>query len=135
MDRMALLIRIAGLVQLLILAANVALPRRLALDDQLPRLAPIVRQMLLVHWGYILYAVLFFASLCLAFPADLAGASALGRALSTGLALFWLPRAVLQVAYYDRGFTRRHRIGHLLFVAAFVYLGGVFALAAAGAGR
>lgn len=132
MNALAPLIQIAGVVQLLILAANFALPKRLALDRFLPRLSPILRQMFLVHWIYILIVILLFSGVSLIFPDDLAGGSGLGRAFSAALALFWTSRLVVQLLYYDRAFLHRHRAGHLVFTAAFAYLGGVFALAALG---
>jgi hypothetical protein len=131
-SRHAFFVEFAGLVQVAIAAANVGLPRRLPLAQDLPRLSPIVRQMFVVHWVYVLGVLLLFSTLCVAFPEDLAGGSALGRALSAGLALFWLPRAILQLFYYDRGFTSRHRAGHLAFLASFVYLAAIFSLAALG---
>lgn len=128
-------IQVAGVMHLAVLAANFALPRRLAVRENVARMSPIIGQVFLVHWLYILIVLLLFAVLCLAFPGELAGESALGRFLSGFMAGFWLLRIVLQVLYYDRA-TRRANVGlDAAYLAAIGYFAVIFGLAAWGGVR
>ena len=123
-------IALAALPQLLIATANCFAPRLFAYRDNLARVTPIVRQIFVVHGVYIVLIVLGAAALCLAFPHELAGASALGRSLSAFLALFWGLRVAIHLGYYDRVLRRAHGIADRLFLAAFSYLTAVFTVAA-----
>src|SRR6185369_14484253 len=124
------LLQAAGVVQLAIVAANVVLPRKLSASEQLARLSPILRQVFIVHWVFIIFAVLsvFFAP-------DLAGMSLLGTVLSVCLAAFWLLRVAIQVFVYDAEIRRQHPLGNFLMTAACAFLAAVFTLAALGALR
>ncbi|HEV7403123.1 MAG TPA: hypothetical protein VGO11_09365 [Chthoniobacteraceae bacterium] len=125
-----LLTSLAGAGLLAIALANFFAPRMLKYGENLARVSPIVRQIFLVHSAYIVAVLLGQAALCFAFPEELAGRSALGRALSAFFALFWLTRFVLQAGYYDRAAKGEHPRLNLLFLAAFLFLGCVFALLA-----
>jgi hypothetical protein len=125
----------AAVPQLLIALANLFAPRTLRYADNLAHASPIVRQIFTVHCVYIVLVVLGAAALCLVFPSELAGGSALGRCLSAFLALFWGLRVAIHLGYYDRATRRAHPLFDLLFLAAFVYLAAVFAGAALAGGR
>jgi len=125
----------AGAVHLAIVAANFALPRRLRVQENAARLSPLLRQVLYVHWLYIVIVLLLFASLSFLFAADLAGGSPLGRFLSAAIALFWLLRIALQLFYYDREARRQSRLLDLLYLGALIFLSAVFGAAALGAGQ
>lgn len=125
---------IAGGVQLAIVAANFMLPGRLRVRENLRRLPPILRQVFLVHWGYILLVLLIFAALSFFFGAELAGASALGRFLSGAIATFWLLRFFLQLLYYDPITRRQFPWLDAAYCAALLFLAAVFGYAALGAG-
>lgn len=129
------LIRAAGVVQIGIALANAAIPRRLAVKQHITWLSPILRQVFLVHWLYILIVLAIFGGLSLVFAPDLAGASPLGRALSSCLAVFWGLRLVIQIFYYDSEVKRRYRLADAAMTMAVAFLGGVFAAAALGVAR
>ena len=122
-------IQLAGLIHLTVLAANFALPKRLAVRENVARLSPILRQVFYVHWMYILIVLLLFAALCLIFPGELAGASPLGTLLSAFMAAFWGLRVVLQLAVYDSSFRRANRLLDAAYLLALIYFTAVFALA------
>lgn len=124
----------AGVVHLAIVAANFALPRRLRVRENAARLTPILRQVLYIHWLYIVIVLLIFAGLCLLFGPELAGASPLGRFLSGAMAAFWLLRIPLQLFYYDRETRRQNGALDALYLLALTFLAGVFTAAALGAG-
>lgn len=125
------LLRLAGLLQFLVAAANLPLARILRFREEHARLSPLVRQIHEVHHAYVVGVLLLFAAASLAFPAELAG-SGLGRFLSGAIALFWGARVVLQRAYYDRAALRRHRAADLGFTFVFAGLAATYAAAALG---
>jgi heme O synthase-like polyprenyltransferase len=89
-----------------------------------------LRQIVYVHWAYILIVVGLFAALCFGFAVELAGASGLGRFLSGFMAGFWLLRIALQVFYYDRELRRENRGMDTLYVVSLVVLVGILGMAA-----
>lgn len=123
---------IAGGIQLAIAGANLILPRKLGYGRNLARVDPIIRQVFIVHASYIAFLLVAFAGLCFFFPAELAGATSLGTALSLGLAVFWAPRLVVQWIYYDPRVRRENLLAHLAFSAAIAYLIAVFTVAGLG---
>jgi hypothetical protein len=120
----------AGGVQLLIASANFFLPKELDYRGNLAKLSPIVREVFLVQAAYIVLILVAFAGLCFAFAGELAGGSPLGRALSAFLALFWGLRFCIQMLYYEASLKQRHPVLNGMFLLAFMYLTGVFAVAA-----
>jgi hypothetical protein len=120
----------AGAVHVGIMAANVPLPGRLRVRENLAEVPRFVRQIFYVHWVYIVIVLGMFAALCFGFAPELAGSSALGRFLSGFMAGFWLLRIVLQIFYYDRELRRAHWGLDLMYVGSLVVLVGVFGVAA-----
>lgn len=129
MSRIELLLSAAGLLQLVIAGANVALPGVLHYRENLARVSPIVREVFIVHAGYIVLVVVAFGVISLAFASELAGGSPLGRFLSGFLALFWFLRLPVQLAY-DPALRRKYRMLDVAFLAALVFLSGTYSLAA-----
>jgi hypothetical protein len=122
----------AGVLQLLIIAANFVLPEKLQCRENLARVSPMIREVFIVHWVYIVLVLGIFASLSFWFAPELAGASRLGRYLSAVIAAFWLLRVPIQLFFYDRETRRQNRFGDVIFLLAFSYLGVVFSVAALG---
>jgi hypothetical protein len=125
----------AGAVQLVILAANFFLPKKLRCRENLSRVSPMIRSVFVVHWVYIVLVLGIFSALSFWFAPELAGASRLGRFLSATIAVFWLLRVPIQLFAYDPELRRQNRLGDIIFLAAFSYLGVVFTVAALGIGR
>ena len=123
-------IRVAGAIQLLVAALNLALPRSLDYRRNLVRLSPIVRQVFVVHSVYIGLTLLIFGGLCVGFAGELASGTPLARYLMGCLALFWALRIGFQLLYYDRHWRRRHAWLDRLLLLAVGYLAVVCALAA-----
>lgn len=120
----------AGAIQAGIVLANITLPRRLRVREHLAGVPRFLRQVVYVHWVYIVIVVGLFATLCFGFAPDLAGASRLGRFLSGFMAAFWLLRVLLQVFYYDRELRREMPMLDALYVAMLALLVGIFGIAA-----
>jgi len=120
----------AGAVHLGIIAANVPLPGRLRVRERLAGVPRFMRQIFYVHWLYIVIVLGMFAALCFRFARELAGATAMGRFLSTFMAAFWLLRIGLQIFYYDPEIRRQNRALDTLYMVALVVLVAVFGTAA-----
>jgi hypothetical protein len=128
-------LRTAGVLELVVAAANLPLSWLLQFGREHARLTPIVRQIHRVHQVYLALMLVVFAAVSMAYPGELAAGEGLGRFLSAALALFWGARFAVQRLYYDRDFLRRHRLGDVVFSAMFAVLFGIYAAAAAGALR
>jgi hypothetical protein len=126
---------VAGAVQVLILAANFILPGKLNCRENLARVSPMIREIFIVHWAYIVLILGVFASISFWFAPELAGASRLGRFLAAVIAVFWLLRVPIQLFFYDPEVRRQNRLGDVIFLLAFSYLGVVFGAAALGIAR
>lgn len=126
---------VAGLVHLILAAANFLLPGILDYRTNLGGMRPIFRQIFVVHSIYLVLILLIFGTVCILFPRDLAGASSLGKFLCAAMALFWLLRVPLQLFYYDRELRRQRRLGDVAYTVAVSFLAIVFTVAASGALR
>jgi hypothetical protein len=125
----------AGAIQLAIIAANFALPKKLRCRENLVKVSPMIREVFVVHWLYIVLVLGIFTTLCFWFAPELAGGSRLGRFLSLAMAIFWLLRVPIQLFFYDREIRRQNRLADVVFLLTFSYLGIVFGAAALGALR
>jgi hypothetical protein len=125
----------AGVVQLIIIAGNFVLPKKLSCRDNLARVSPMIRGVFIVHWVYIVLVLGIFTSLSFWFAPELAGASRLGRFLSAVIAVFWLLRVPIQLFFYDPELRKQNRFGDVIFLIPFSYLGVLFSVAALGVVR
>jgi hypothetical protein len=125
----------AGAVQMAMIAANFALPKKLRCRENLVKVSPMIRAVFVVHWLYIVLVLGIFTSLCFWFAPELAGGSRLGRFLSAAMAIFWLLRVPIQLFVYDPEIRRQNRLADVAFLLTLSYLGIVFGAAALGAFR
>ncbi len=122
MNALLVLLWLAGFVQILIAASNLFLPRKLEYQKNLEHVAPIIRQIFVVHSVYIVGVLLLFAALTFGFASELASGKGLGRFLAAGIAVFWLFRAPVQLLYYDASLRRTNRLGDIAFITAALFL-------------
>ena len=127
--RMIELIWLAGGIHAAIVLANIPLPARLRVGENLAGVPGFVRQIFYVHWFYIVLMVGLFSGLCFGFARELAGGSSLGRFLSWFLAGFWLLRIGLQLFYYDPEIRRQNRGLDALYNVALIVLVAIFVMA------
>lgn len=120
------LIWLAGAVHAGIVFANIPLPRRLRVRENLAGVPAFLRQIFYVHWIYIVLVVGLFSALCFGFARDLAGASVLGRFLSAFVCGFWLLRVLLQWFYYDAEMRRANRLLDAVYLVALAALIAIF---------
>ncbi|HLM81747.1 MAG TPA: hypothetical protein VK302_14165 [Terriglobales bacterium] len=125
-------LRVAGAAQVGIILANFVLPHKLGCRENLARVSPMIREVFVVHWIYIVLVVGFFSSLCFWFAPELAEANGLARFLSASMAVFWLLRVPVQLFFYDSEVRRQNRVADVGFLLTFLLLGTVFGSAALG---
>jgi hypothetical protein len=113
---------LAGFVQIAIAFANLFIPKKLDYKANLSRVAPIIRQIFVVHSVYIVGVVLLFAVITFDFASELASGRGLGRFLAAAMALFWMFRAPVQLLYYDASLRRTNRLGDVAFTSAALFL-------------
>jgi hypothetical protein len=121
---------LAGFVQIAMASANLFIPKKLHYQENLSRVAPIIRQVFVVHSVYIVGVVLLFAAVSFGFAAELASGRGLGRFLAGSMAVFWLCRAPVQLLYYDAGLRRTNRAGDVAFTLAALFLIATYGAAA-----
>jgi hypothetical protein len=129
MSVLLLCLWLAGFVQLAIASANLFIPKKLNYRENLSHVAPIIRQIFVVHSVYIVGVVLLFAVLTFSFASELASGRGLGRFLAAAIALFWLFRAPVQLFYYDPSLRQINRLGDLAFTSAALFLTATYGAA------
>jgi hypothetical protein len=120
------LIWVAGGIHAGILIANIPLPRKLRVRENLRGVPDFLRQIFYVHWVYIVLIVGLFGALCFVFTSE----PPLGRFLSAFIASFWLLRIVLQWFYYDAEIRRTYRWLDATYMFALVALVAIFGFVA-----
>jgi hypothetical protein len=129
---LASLIFLAGIVQLGILTASALVPFKLEWRASLRALPRLHRQLYWVYGGYVVLSIIALAVISLLNAPALASGSLLARSVCAYAAIFWGVRlglqAVLDVKPHLTGFW--WRAGYHSLSVAFIYLVGVFAVAA-----
>ena len=118
----------AGVLQLVVSAANIPVARVLRLREEFGRLSPMPRHIALTHHAYIAGLIAAFGALCLFFAPELASGRPLALFLDGLLALFWGVRTCLQLFVYDPELRRRHRAADLAFSGVFAFLTATFVI-------
>ena len=115
----------AGVGQLALAAASLALPRVLGWREDTARLKPLTRQVFWTYAGYIWAANLSFGLLSSLAPSTMLDGSLLATALCGYIALYWTSRLAIQFFVFDRSKTKEGRLFQLAEVALtslFVFL-------------
>ena len=130
MRAILLFLWLAGFIQIAIAFVNLFIPKKLNYQENLERVAPIIRQIFVVHSAYIVGVVLLFAVVTFGFASELASGRGLGRFLAAAMALFWLCRAPVQLLYYDASLRRTNRAADSAFTLAALFLSTAYGAAA-----
>ncbi len=128
------MILVAGIGQLGVLVASALVPFRLAWRRELRPLPRLLRQMHWAYGGYIVLSITAFGLISVTLPADLASGTALARAFSAYLAVFWSVRLVLQAVFDVKEHLRAWwlKAGYHALTLMFVYFTAVYGWAALG---
>jgi hypothetical protein len=128
------LIFLAGVGQVVLALASLAIPRVLRFEEETAKLRPLLRQMFWTYAGYILCTNLSFGLLSALAPTWLLDGSPLAAAVTGFIAVYWGARVVLQFAWFDRSDAppgAHVRLAEAALVLLFVSLTCVYGLALA----
>ena len=129
------LVFLAGLGQLILAAASLAIPRLLHWRDDTASLRPLTRQVFWTYAAYIWVTNVSFGLLSMLAPIWLLDDAPLARTVAGYIALYWGARVVIQFTYFDRSDAPPGRLfdmAELALVALFVYLALVYGALATG---
>jgi hypothetical protein len=119
------LVVVAGVGQLALVAASLAIPRVLRWSEDLARLRPLTRQIFWTYAGYIWTTNLAFGLVSTFAPGWLLDRTPLVGAVCGFIATYWGARLLIQFAYFDRSDAprgRRYALAEAALVALFVGL-------------
>ena len=127
-------LQLAGLGQVVLALASTTFPLILGWQRDLLPLRPLLRRLFWIYAGYIFAINLSFGLLSLLGPHGLIDGSPLAAAVTGFIALYWLARLSLQLAFdrSDMPRGRRYVAGEAALVLLFVYLATVYAWAFVG---
>jgi hypothetical protein len=99
---MTTLLHAAAVIQFIVAVLNLDLVQILRWREALNAMPLLMRQVFRVHQWFISITLAIFAVLTWRFAANLGtGSDAFARWFAGAIAIFWLIRAILQVAYYN----------------------------------
>ena len=96
------LILCAGVAQILLATASLAIPRVLRWPEQTATWRPLTRQVFWTYAGYIWFSNLSFGLLSALLPASLITGTPLAAAVTGFVTVWWAARLVIQFTYFDR---------------------------------
>ena len=131
-ELICLLIVIAGLVQLLLVAASLVIPLVLRWPEDTAKLQPITRQIFWTYTGYIWVTNLCFGILSTFAPALIVAPTGLAIVVTSYHTLYWLARLLVQVVVIDRNNAppgRVYTVSHYTLIVLLFYLTCVYAYA------
>ena len=133
MPRLESLIFISGILHLATLLGSAQVPKELRFKDELPKVAPLLRQWILVAGLYIVINLIAFGLIALTVSSTLASGEPLARAFCGYVACFWAIRLVIQFGVFDAKPYLRNRfltIGYHGLTCVFAWHTLVFGYAA-----
>lgn len=124
MTSLQYLIKVAGLLQILLVVGSLLIPKLLNWKQELSLVAPLIRQMFWTYAGYIMMTNLSFGILSMLAPEALTDQSLLAAAVSLFIGFYWTARIMIQFFYFDRASAPKGWIyfwGEVGLVAMFVF--------------
>jgi len=123
-------LQIVGALLLLLGAMHSVMPRYFGWKRELAVVSLFTRQIFMVHQFFIGLLLVMLGLLSLVYADALLVPSPLGRAMLSGIVVFWLVRLVFQFAVYDSAIWRGkpfYTAMHVVFSAFWVYVVVVYA--------
>ena len=119
----------AGVGQLILIVASLAIPRVLRWSEDVGKLRPLTRQVFWTYAGYIWATNLSFGALSTFAPAWLLDRTPLAGAVCGFIATYWGARVAIQFLYFDRSDAPKGplvTVAEVLLVGLFVSLTVVY---------
>ncbi len=123
---------VAGIGQLVLVVASLAIPRCLGWREETARLRPLTRQVFWTYAGYIWATNLSFGLISVSSPASLTDGSVLATSVSGFIAVYWAARLMIQFTYFDRSDApggKLFQVAEALLVGLFIGLTAVYGYA------
>jgi hypothetical protein len=92
----------AGILQIVLVAGSLLIPKLLNWKGELAVVSPLIRQIFWTYAGYILVTNFSFGLISVLSPASLVDGSFLASAVTLFIGLYWLTRILIQFFYFDR---------------------------------
>ncbi len=128
----------AGLAQILLALASLAIPRVLRWREDTAHLRPLTRQVFWTYAAYILGTNVAFGAVSALAPEWLLDGTGLARAVAGFIAVYWGARVAVQFFYFDRRSGPEgwpFKLAEAALVILFIGLAAVYAAAAIFSGR
>jgi len=125
------LLIVAGVGQLALIVASLAIPRVLGWHAETAKLRPLTRQVFWTYAGYIWSTNLAFGLVSLR-PEWLLDRAPLAACVTGFMSAYWIGRVLIQFFYFDRSDAPSGllvQIAEVALVALFVFLSSVYAAA------
>ena len=119
---------IIGILLIALALVHLVFPSYFNWKNELPLLSLVNRQLMTIHTFFIALMVLLMGVLCLVSTDDLINTH-LGKVITTGLAIFWSVRLVVQFFGYSSKLWRGktfETVVHVFFVFLWTYLSFIF---------
>jgi hypothetical protein len=129
---MYFLIIIAGILQIILVFASLAIPKLLNWKEELSKVSDLIRQIFWTYAGYILSINLCFGVLSVFAARYLIDGSFLAKVITGFIAAYWATRIAIQFFYFDRKAAPKGWIyfwGEVALVGLFVFLTIVYSYA------
>ena len=127
------LVFVAGVGQLVLIVASLAIPRVLRWREDTAKLRPLTRQVFWAYAAYIWGAHIAFGLLSALAPRLLVDGSSLAGLACAFIALWWGARLALQFLAFDRGARPPGAVfvaAEVALVSGFAAFAGIYAIAA-----
>ncbi len=124
---------VAGWLHFTLLAAGLSLPRVLRWDQDLQKVDPFTRQVILVHGAFIALVIAGFGTVTLVGADALVRGGLLSAALAGLIGLFWTGRLLVALFYFRPGkwlSTAFRKTGYTALTFVFAYFSFVYLSAA-----
>lgn len=132
---LSLFLLIAGSLHFLVLAASFQVPTRLNWKEELPRLSPFNRKLMLTYGAFVVLTIIGFGTLTLVLRTELLQHNIAARWLAGFIAVYWLTRVLVDCLYFkhsDWPKGPQFVIGHTLLTSLFLSFVMVYSWATLG---
>jgi len=126
------LVWLAGMAQVVLSICSLAIPKVLNWRSELNKVQLLIKQMFWVYAAYILVINLCLGLISLFACNELTDGSALAKAFTGFIAVYWISRVAIQFLYFDRnGFPKGawYTLGEVLLVGIFIALSMIYSFA------
>ncbi len=133
MNKLTLLLELAGVMHLGLMCAGALMPRAVNLRANIAGLPPFIRRLFWVYHAFIGLCLVSFGLITVTFAGTLAAGSDLARAVCAFMAVFWTVRLIAATFIFDvRPYLANNlwRLGYHATNIVFIYLPIVYAWAA-----